>query len=299
MMKNYITILLCFLTSLGIAQSLYNGNGNSGFGGVIGTGTLSIDDDGTTITFEVTKGAGGFFDAMVIYLDTAPGGRAVIDGDVNDQQDPLRRAISSAGDNASVLSFPSGFAPDYAMAVDTNFGGLWSIPASGPVGNDELPYQTALNSTLTDANDAMFTFDVDWSELGLTSTDGFKFIAIYLNANNGFTSDESFGSDVSGGNIGGNDFMFTSFFEYGNTLSLNTFDRDNSIKVSNNTLIVNGYVGELDINVFDITGKTIKTVSALSTSNGLRLPLGLSKNQMYLVAVEGADFKKTLKLIVR
>ncbi|MEY8847272.1 T9SS type A sorting domain-containing protein [Psychroserpens sp. XS_ASV72] len=298
MMKNYFIILFCFLTSIGFAQSMYSGNGNSGFGGVIGTGSLSIDDDGTTITFQVTKGSAGFFDAMVIYLDTAPGGRAAIDSDVNDQQDPLRRAISSAGDNASVLTFPTGFEPDYAMAIDVNFGGLWSIPASGPVGNDELPYQTALNSTLSDANDASFTFDVDWSELGLTSSDGFKFVAIYLNANNGFTSDESFGSDIAGGNVGGNDLMFMSFFEYGDTLSNAEFDTNNSIKVADNTLLINNYTGNLNINVYDITGKTIKTVSTASQSDNFKLPLGLSSNQIYMVAVEGSNFKKTLKVIV-
>ena len=286
---------MCFA----FAQTSYNGNGNSGFGGVIGPGSMTIDDDGTTITFEITRGPAEFFDAMVLYIDSTPGGRSAIDGDINDQNDPLRRAISSAGDNASVLTFPAGFEADYAMAVDTNFGGLWSIPATGTVGNDELPFVAPLESTLTMSSDLVFTLEVDWAELGLTSTGGFKFIGIYLNANNGFTSDEAFGSDISGGNIGGNDFTFLSNFEYGNTLSIEDFNTETNLKVINNTLSVTNYLGSLNVNIYDVLGKRVNSIQAFSNENDFNIPLDLQKNQLYFIRVDGQNFSETIKVILQ
>ncbi|WCO02763.1 T9SS type A sorting domain-containing protein [Psychroserpens ponticola] len=299
MMKNYLLILFSLTAFLSFSQTTYNGNGNTGFGGVIGPGSITINDDGTTITLEVTRGSGEFNDALVIYLDTSTGGRTSIDADVNDQGDDLRRAISSAGDNASVLSFPAGFEPDYAMAIDTNFGGLWSIPETGMIGDNGLVYQTSLNSTLTAASDMTFTLDVDWTELGLTSIDSFKFIGIYLNAGNGYTSDEAFGSSIAGGNVAGNDLTFTSNFEYSNTLSVSQFDTKNNIKVANNILFINNYIGDLNISVVDITGKKIKTLTAYSDSNTLKMPLGLPKNQLYVMHIEGSNFNKTMKIVIR
>ena len=298
-MKNYFTLLFSLFMCFAFAQTSYNGNGNSGFGGVIGPGSMTIDDDGTTITFEITRGPAEFFDAMVLYIDSTPGGRSAIDGDINDQNDPLRRAISSAGDNASVLTFPAGFEADYAMAVDTNFGGLWSIPATGTVGNDELPFVAPLESTLTMSSDLVFTLEVDWAELGLTSTGGFKFIGIYLNANNGFTSDEAFGSDIPGGNIGGNDFTFLSNFEYGNTLSIEDFNNETNLKVSNNTLSVTNYLGSLNVNIYDVLGKRVNSIQALSNENGFNIPLDLQKNQLYFIRVDGQNFSETIKVILQ
>ncbi|MEH6535504.1 MAG: T9SS type A sorting domain-containing protein [Psychroserpens sp.] len=297
MMKNYFIIAFTLSFGLSFAQTTYNGNGNSGFGGVIGPSSMTIDDDGSTITFEITRGPGEFFDTLVIYLDTATGGRTSIDGDVNDQGDQLRRAISSAGYDDSVLGFPAGFEPDFALGIETGFGGVWSIPASGVVGDNGLPFVASLNSTLMLSNDATFTLEVDWSELGLTSADSFRFIGIYLNASNGFTSDEAYGSPVPGGNIGGSDFTFTSSFEYGITLDVMEFDSTKNIKVINDKLLVNDYQGKLNINVIDITGKIIKAISTTSLSNSFSTDLNLSGSQLYFITVEGYNFTKTLKVL--
>ncbi|NRA91323.1 MAG: T9SS type A sorting domain-containing protein [Psychroserpens sp.] len=295
----YLTLFTIITINLGFAQTTYNGNGNTGFGGVIGPGSLIIDDDGTTITFEITRGSGQFFDALVLYIDSTTGGRSAIDGDVNDTQDPLRNAISSAGANASALTFPAGFEADYALAVDTSFGGLWAIPATNPVGDGELAFVDSANSTLSMASDTSFTLEVDWAELGITSADGFKFIGIYLNAGNGFTSDEAFGSDIPGGNLGSNDFTFLSNFEYGNTLSTDQFEAGQNIRVVNNTLEIKDYIGSLRLNVYDITGKLIREIDTYSQSNFETIPLDLSSQQIYLLNIEGSDFSKTMKVIIR
>lgn len=299
MKKKYLTLLFSLTIFLGFSQTTYNGNGNIGFGGVIGPGSITIDDDGTTITLEVTRGPAEFFDALVIYIDSTPGGRSVIDGDVNDQNDPLRRAISSAGSDASTLTFPANFEADYALAIDTNFGGLWAIPPFGTVNDGELQFVTSLESTLTSSSDTSFTLEVDWNELGLTNIGSFKFIGIYLNANNGFTSDEAFGSDIIGGNVGSNDLIFLSNFAYSNTLSDSQFESIKNITVANNSLFVNDYAGELNISITDITGKNIRTILERSEGNTSVIPLNLTKNQMYILHVEGSNFNKTFKVIMR
>jgi hypothetical protein len=130
-MKVFLCLMFVtvFYTNTVLAQTTYNGNGNSGFGDVVGSSTLEFSDDGTTITGVFTKGSGDFNDAMVVYISTGAAGRSVIDGTVNDQGDNLRRAISSAGTDASDITFPPGFQATHAIAIDVTFGGLWSIPS--------------------------------------------------------------------------------------------------------------------------------------------------------------------------
>ena len=63
------------LAASGYAQEPLAGNGNTGFGGPIGKGSLAVKDDGTTVTFELTRGTtGSLNDAFVIYIDSKEGG---------------------------------------------------------------------------------------------------------------------------------------------------------------------------------------------------------------------------------
>ncbi|MGB2087343.1 MAG: hypothetical protein ACPHVL_01770, partial [Psychroflexus salarius] len=213
-MKHLLLFLSLIVSFYGFSQTTYSGNGNSGFGGPIGGSTLEFDDDGTTITGTFTKGAGGFNDAMVIYISTGAAGRSIINADVNDQADDNRRAISSAGGNASDISFPSGFEATHAVSIlNSTFGGLWSIPATGTIGNNGLTYVDAVGEP-TNNTDASFTFSFDWSEIGLTSSDSFEFIVVYMNGGNGFLSDEAYGDGIASGNPGSANVTFTSFRNY-------------------------------------------------------------------------------------
>ena len=57
MKKNYFLAFLSILFSVAFqAQVSYSGNGNSGFGSPLGGASMTINDDGTTITFNFTKG---------------------------------------------------------------------------------------------------------------------------------------------------------------------------------------------------------------------------------------------------
>lgn len=207
------TMLSIFLGLSLSAQTTFSGNGNGGFGGPVGNSTLVFDDDGTTITGTFTKGGGDFNDALVIYISYGAPGRSIINFEVNDQGDDLRRAISSAGSDASDITFPPGFEAVYAIAINAGFGGLWSIPNSGLVSNNELFFIKGVGNP-TSPTQGSFTFSFDWSDIGLSSGDSFQFVATYLNSGNGFTSNEGYGDGLPSGNPGTNDVTFSTYFSY-------------------------------------------------------------------------------------
>lgn len=233
LLKSNLT-LIAFISAIFLvgAQTTFVGNGNTGFGGPVGPSTMDFSDDGTTVSVTFTKGGGSFNDALVIYIDANVPGRSVIDGAVNDEGDALRRAISSAGTNASVITFPPGFEATHAIAIypdnpsdpNNGFGGLWSIPATGQINNNDLNYITSVNSTLTTGGQASFTFDFDWAEIGLTgvATDNIDFVATYLNPNDSFLSNEGYGNGLPPSNPGGNSVTFTQYYRYQNNLSGNS-----------------------------------------------------------------------------
>src|SRR5438874_13188232 len=103
-MKTFWNIFVASLVSLSSYAATYSGNGNSGFGGPIGLGSLTLTDDGTTVSGTVNKGPNGFNDVLVLYIDSAVGGFASTVG-FADGADGLRRAISGfhGGANRSVL----------------------------------------------------------------------------------------------------------------------------------------------------------------------------------------------------
>ena len=220
------SILLAFLScfSFSNAQTTFQANGNGGFGDAIGSGSMIFSTSGTTLNITVNTGSGSFNDAMVIYLDTGVTGRNVIDNDVNDQADGLRRAISSAGGDASVINFPPGFEARYAIAVDTNFGGLWGIPVPGGVsiGNGDLNFISTANSSLSSPSQSSFTLSIDFTDIGLTgsSVDNLDFLATYLNSGNGFLSNEGYGGGFPASNPGNQDITLTQYFRYTPNVSI-------------------------------------------------------------------------------
>src|SRR5436190_9922484 len=126
------TLLLA--SSLGAYAATYSGNGNSGFGGPIGLGSLTLTDNGTTVFGQVNKGPNSFNDVLVLYIDSQAGGFTDTSG-FGDGADGLRKAISGfdGGANRSLLTF-GGFSPDYAIALgpaSDNFGGLWQLNNGG------------------------------------------------------------------------------------------------------------------------------------------------------------------------
>src|SRR5438874_12940091 len=105
---NLKTLLICALAGYSITAlaATYSGNGNSGFSGPIGLGSLTLTDNGTTVSGTVNKGPNGFNDVLVIYLDSVGGGFSDTSG-FADGGDGLRKAISGfdGGSNRSLMTF--------------------------------------------------------------------------------------------------------------------------------------------------------------------------------------------------
>jgi hypothetical protein len=202
------------LSSGAFAQSTnvnFSGNGNTGFGGVIGTGTLNVsNNEAGNLAFTLTKGGGNFNDAIVFYIDSVAGGFGST-LDFNDQADNLRQAISGASggttgieaNTRSIVTFNTGFTANYAIALNNGFAGLWQL-ASG--GNNSLSFVTGANLLPTPAtnNSPSYTWNINVTDIGLTTNSGqsFKFVGTYLNGGNSFRSDEALGFSIAGGNPG-------------------------------------------------------------------------------------------------
>jgi hypothetical protein len=204
------------MLTVGTSAATYSGNGNSGFGGPIGLGSLTLTDDGTTISGTLNKGPNGFNDVLVIYIDSVAGGFGDTSG-FADGADGLRKAISGfdGGANRSLMTFTSGFNPDYAIALgpaSDNFGGLWQL-ANG--GANSLNFVSSVNLNPTGNNNSpTYTFSLSLSQIGMAPNGGgtFALFGTYT-ANSGYRSDEAVaGNDV--GAQGWNPFLQTALVTY-------------------------------------------------------------------------------------
>src|SRR5690349_18605280 len=98
--------------------ALYQGNGNTSFGGTVGMGSLSLTDDGTTVSGTFSKGPGNFADVVVIFIDSVAGGFSSTTG-FTDRGSSLRNAISGyyTSVDQGKAYFTPGFTADYAIAL--------------------------------------------------------------------------------------------------------------------------------------------------------------------------------------
>lgn len=175
----------------------YAGNGNTGFGGAVGTGSLQIVNDNLgALNFTYTRGSSDFNNAIVIYFDSITGGASSTSG-FTDTGDGLRKAISGLdGANRSTLNFAAGFGADYAVALNNGFAGVWSL--SDPA---NFPFVTSANLLPASATqtEATYTFSLNVSSIGMTAGSGqsFNFFTTYI-SETAFRSTEVFGTGFTG-----------------------------------------------------------------------------------------------------
>jgi hypothetical protein len=195
-MKHFVTFTLgtfCLITAQG---ALYNGNGNTSFGGAVGTGSLSLTDNGATVTGTVTRGSGSFLDVLVLFIDSKAGGYSTTSG-FTDSSSFLTKAVSGIDGtgNRAIADFASGFSADYAIALRpksaANPDQLFQLINSGAhtaLGDVEL-------TPVGNGSIASYTFSFNLSDIGLTPGAGvsFKFQSTYI-GDNGSRSLESFES---------------------------------------------------------------------------------------------------------
>ena len=204
------------------AQISYPGNGQVGFGGAIGTGSLSLSDDGTTLSGVLTRGSGTFNNGFVIYIDSITGTGADSTAGFTDFGDDLRKAISGFdGTSRATLAFPTGFAADFALAMSpaAEFGGLWDLTNTSSFG-----FVNPINfAPASDQSATNYSFSINIADLGLTANtaQSFTFLSTYISFD-AYRSNESIGTTLSGtpaegdpnGNFGRNPVSADNFLTY-------------------------------------------------------------------------------------
>lgn len=197
----------------------YSGNGSSAWNGAIGLGSLTLTDNGTTLSGSLTTGGGLGGNVFVLYLQTAGGGFSTTAG-FNDNGDQLRSALSqfSGVGQQSILDFSSGFAPNYAIALQPdsgiNFGGIWQL-ANG--GANSQNYVTSINLTPTGSDAAgTYNFSFNLSSIGVTAGQSFELFGLQV-SQSGYSSPEALGGTLTGSSGWNNTQTETSFSTYTTT----------------------------------------------------------------------------------
>jgi hypothetical protein len=221
-----IGIAVCALAGLsGVAagaSQTYTGNGGMGFGGPIGTGSLTVNDAGGGIlNFSLSTGVPFSGNSLVLYLDTKPGG--VNDtSTLNDTADGGRTAISGANNSSNpptrtLATFPTGFGADYALSVEPGvFGGLFNLSTPANFG-------FVASANLAGSGSGPFTFSVNRSDIGLGATDAFSFVGTLISTS-AFRSNETIGPSVTTPGTAGDapnaGFNGTQVFSTANTFAV-------------------------------------------------------------------------------
>jgi MYXO-CTERM domain-containing protein len=184
------------------------GNGNIGFGGPVGNGTLGITDNGSSVTFTLNAGGGSLGgNDLVLYIDSVPGGFTSTAG-FNDNGDGGRIAVSGYGGvgQQSVLTFAAGFAPNYAVDIGSTYASLFGL-ANG--GANSLNYITGTAQTASP-----YSLTVPLADLGLTPGAGQSFEVFgTLDSESGYRSTEAIAGNDAGVQ-GWNPFIQSSFDTY-------------------------------------------------------------------------------------
>ena len=190
----------------------YCGNGNGGFGGAIGSGTLSWIDNGTDIFGTLTVG-GSMNDVLVLYIQSEPGGFADTSG-FNYQADSCRQALSGvSAAGRSLLTFAGGFRPSYAITLAPAAGclsGVWRL-ANG--GNNSLVYLGSVNLTPF-GNSGPYTFSFPAALIGMIPgiRSTIQLFGTYVSIT-GFRSTEAIAGNLTGVQ-GWNPFTQTAYANY-------------------------------------------------------------------------------------
>ena len=175
----------------------YAGNGDTGFGGPVGNGVLSVTDDHTNITVNLQRGSSGNFnDCLVIYIDTGTGGYAST-ASFTDTGYPEQQGISGYdGSSRSVMTFTNGFRPAYAVVIKEESGGwmdLWSLanPSS---------FNYLAGNSVGGSSSANYSLTFSCTNLGLTagSPATLRIFGTLINPSGAYRSTEAIaGNDIA------------------------------------------------------------------------------------------------------
>lgn len=279
-------------------------NQNTGADGIIGQSSYigSFTEGVINFSFSLPTMINNseFNDVFVLYISNGNPGRINIDSSVDDAQDVYRIAITNSNVNgfASNVNFPAEFEITYAIAIDINGANLYSIPETGPVGNGELPFITAVNSTLTSNTQTHFDLSFTPSDIGI-SDDSFYVFGIYIRQD-GFTFDEAYGDGIAEGTSGSDEVTFTQPRAggpcFGEPLSLDEFENEINALYYEDQISLNGIFDEVKVIVYNLLGETIFDESYKVEGN-ISIPINLESNSVHFISLETRTKKKILKII--
>jgi trimeric autotransporter adhesin len=182
------------LLATSASAATYIGNGGTGFGGPIGTSTLTVTENGSNVDFSLTTGVPFSGNALVIYLDivepTGFGDTSVL----TDTGDGGRTAISgfnSQSNTRTVATFPATFTADRAITVEPGaFSGLFDLSTPSNFG-------FVASGGLAGGGTGPFTFSFSKAALGLTDPiDAFDFVGTLISTS-AYRSNETIGTSVT------------------------------------------------------------------------------------------------------
>ena len=248
-MKKIYFVFLLFVISFSQAQTIYNGNAKTGFGGPLGTGKFTITNDATKIYISFNKGSGDLNDAVVIYFDSKTGGFASTTG-FNDTGDGLRTATSGfqTASNKSILTFPSGFLADYAITFDKTFAAIFQL-ATGGANSFTYVNSANLTPTTSSATAPVYTLSFLKTDIGLGTSTSFKFLASYISST-AYRANEFIGETGPANNIAYTDYTATTSSTYNLTGTLPVSIFQFSGKAANNIVELSWHTSQ-ELNVAD------------------------------------------------
>ncbi|HSY17513.1 MAG TPA: PEP-CTERM sorting domain-containing protein [Candidatus Acidoferrales bacterium] len=217
--KNFLTTSMALL-SLGCSALAtdFSGNGATGFGGSVGTGSLTVSDTASSLTFTLNRGSGTLDNDLVVYLDTQSGGFTDT-STFSDNGDGGRTAISgfnSGNPSRTVATFASGFGADYALDIENGFIGVFQL-ASGGNGSLQFLFGQSQSGSDSSANYSITLSAAQMAQIGLTADSGQTFsLEGSLISNTGYRANETIGTSVttpdSGGDAPNSGFNGTQVF---------------------------------------------------------------------------------------
>lgn len=217
-----IVAAVTFASASATQAAVFNGNGGTGFGGPVGTGSLAVTDNGAgDVTFAFTPGAAHPSvdgNNLVIYLSTGAAGLSDTSALI-DNGDSGRRGISgfnSATSTRSLVAFPSGFQATYALAIEGGYAGLFQLPPAGGDGN-----LTYLTGAAQSGNP--LTVTIPLATLGLTQGQSFQLVGTLIDGGAAYRSNEAIGDTspniAASGNPGFDNLItFSSAFTFNSTV---------------------------------------------------------------------------------
>lgn len=147
----------------------------------------------------------------MLYIDSKAGGFTTTAG-FTDKSDPLHRAISGINTDSTqraTLTFGEGFTPDYAIALDAGFAGVYELM-------DSMDHTYIASGNLTpvgNASSPTFSFSISKLDIGITGELAFNFLGTYI-SETGYRAAEAIGDSMAGFSQGWNPYTTVSYNTY-------------------------------------------------------------------------------------